>query len=88
MMTNFERAWCWRDLLLPVALLMLSPGLAAAATAVPSVPATDTHHGVPVADPFRNLEDLKHPDTRQWLLAQGEQAAAQLVKCGGGGFIR
>ncbi|MFN7725327.1 MAG: prolyl oligopeptidase family serine peptidase [Rubrivivax sp.] len=48
--------------------------------AAPSVPVTDTHHGVAVPDPFRNLEDLKAPATRAWLQAQGEHAAGVLAR--------
>lgn len=49
----------------------------------PSVPATDVYHGVTVADPFRNLEDLKDPQTREWLLAQGESTAKLLERIEG-----
>lgn len=68
----------------PASLLavMLTWALAGAAQAgpAPSVPVTDTYHGTPLADPFRNLEDLKHPDTRAWMLDQGAQAAATLAR--------
>jgi len=46
--------------------------------AAPSEPVTDVLHGVSVADPYRNLEDLKNPQTRAWLKAQGDYAADQL----------
>jgi prolyl oligopeptidase len=60
------------------------PGLPPA----PSVPVTEVYHGVSVADPFRNLEDLKDPSTRQWLLAQGEHTAAQLGRIDGRDTLR
>jgi prolyl oligopeptidase len=54
-----------------------------AATTAPSVPAVDTHFGVAVPDPFRNLEDLKDPAVRQWLLGQGDAAAQTLARIEG-----
>ena len=51
--------------------------------AAPSVPATDVYHGVTVTDPYRNLEDLKNPKTREWLLAQGEFTAQLLGRIEG-----
>ncbi|MCA0242325.1 MAG: prolyl oligopeptidase family serine peptidase [Proteobacteria bacterium] len=54
-----------------------------AATTAPSVPAVDTHFGVAVPDPFRNLEDLKDPAVKQWLLAQGEAATQTLSRIEG-----
>ena len=35
-------------------------------------------HGVIVADPYRNLENVKNPATQAWLKAQGEFAEEQL----------
>ena len=46
----------------------------------PSAPVTDVHHGVPVPDPYRNLENLADPATRAWLQAQGQFAAAKLAR--------
>ncbi len=46
----------------------------------PSVPVTETMHGVEVGDPYRNLENLSDPRTRDWLAAQGEHAAALLSR--------
>ena len=63
--------------------LGLSAAWAGAGTTAPSVPVTDSYFGVPVPDPFRNLEDLKHPATRQWLLGQGEATAATLARIEG-----
>ena len=43
------------------------------ASAYPSAPRSvtvDTYHGVEVADPYRPLEDLESPATREWLAAQ------------------
>jgi prolyl oligopeptidase len=53
---------------------------AAGPPAAPSRPVTDTLHGVQVTDPYRNLEDLKSPETRAWLQAQGEYAASELAR--------
>ena len=46
----------------------------------PSRPVTDTLHGVKVVDAYRNLEDLKNPETRAWLQAQGDHAANELAR--------
>ncbi len=57
------------------------PALAAAAgapPAAPSQPMTERLHGVSVPDPYRNLENLKGPDTQRWLKEQGEYGADQL----------
>jgi prolyl oligopeptidase len=88
MTTNDDRAAGWRHAVLPGAVLAAVQGLSGAATTAPSVPATDTYHGVAVEDPFRNLEDLKNPQTRQWLLGQGEVAAAQLARIEGRDALR
>jgi prolyl oligopeptidase len=68
----------------------LAAGLVAAAAwagaappAAPSRPVTDTLHGVAVVDPYRNLEDLKNPETRAWLQAQGDFAANELARIDG-----
>ncbi len=54
----------------------------------PSVAATDVYHGVRVVDPFRNLEDLKNPETREWLSAQGNHAASLLGRIEGRDALR
>lgn len=46
--------------------------------AAPSLPVTEMMHGVNVADPYRNLENVKNADTQAWLKAQGDYAAEQL----------
>ncbi len=51
--------------------------------AAPSQPVTETLHGVSVADPYRNLENIKSADTQAWLKAQGDYAAAQLSRIEG-----
>jgi len=38
----------------------------------------DTIHGVPVADPYRWLEDQKSPETRAWIVAEDQCTAAAL----------
>jgi len=67
---------------LRVAVAMLWIGIAGAALATPdgpppapSQPVTDTYHGVAVADPYRNLEDVKNPQTLAWLRARWGAAA-------------
>ena len=40
-------------------------------------------HGVSVADPYRNLENVKSAETQTWLKAQGDYAAAQLSRIDG-----
>jgi len=55
----------------------------AAPPPAPSEPVTDTLHGVRVADPYRNLENLKSPQTQAWLKAQGEYGAGILERIDG-----
>ena len=62
-------------------LMLASPARSAdAPPPAPSVPVTDVLHGVSVHDPYRNLENLSDPATRDWLLAQGKYAEAQLAR--------
>jgi prolyl oligopeptidase len=56
---------------------------AGAPPAAPSQRVTDTLHGVSVPDPYRNLENLKRPDTQRWLKAQGEYGADLLARIDG-----
>lgn len=56
---------------------------AAPPPAAPSQPVTDTLHGVQVADPYRNLENVKSPQTQDWLKAQGAYAEEQLARIQG-----
>ncbi|RZJ02329.1 MAG: hypothetical protein EOP39_22755, partial [Rubrivivax sp.] len=56
---------------------------AAPPPAAPSQPVTDTLHGVQVADPYRNLENVKSPQTQEWLKAQGAYAEEQLARIQG-----
>ena len=51
--------------------------------AAPSQPVTEVLHGVSVADPYRNLENVKSPATQAWLKAQGEYSAEQLARIAG-----
>jgi prolyl oligopeptidase len=46
----------------------------------PSHPVAEVLHGVRVADPYRNLENVKSAETLGWLRAQGAYAAAQLAR--------
>ena len=57
-----------------------TPAAPAAPPAAPSQPVTDMMHGVSVADPYRNLENVKSAETQAWLKAQGEYAAEQLSR--------
>lgn len=47
--------------------------------AAPSQPVSTLLHGVSVADPFRNLENLRDPKTRSWLDAQSKWASTYLA---------
>jgi prolyl oligopeptidase len=78
----------FRTLLLPV--LSIVPIAAWAASPAPGLPAappkadtTETMHGSSVRDPFRNLENLKDPQTQSWLKAQGAYAADVLSRIPG-----
>ena len=74
-----------------IAALLLATWLAStpcAAAPAPSVPVSDTFHGTTVVDPFRNLEDLKNPDTRRWLDEQGAAAADTLARIEGNAELR
>ncbi len=51
---------------------------AAIPPAAPSQPVSEMLHGVNVADPYRNLENVKSTATQAWLKAQGDYAAEQL----------
>lgn len=53
---------------------------AAAPPPAPSEPVTDTFHGVRVADPYRNLENVKSPQTHAWFKAQAEYGEAILSR--------
>jgi len=44
---------------------------------------TDTLHGVPIADPYRWLEDKDAPETRAWVKAQMTYTMDQLGKVAG-----
>ena len=60
---------------------LLNAGLGLAGPpAAPMGETADTLHGVAVKDPYRSLEDLQNPATRQWLKAQGQYAAEQLAR--------
>lgn len=49
---------------------------------------TDTYHGVTVSDPYRWLEDLDSPATKQWIKAQTAQTDAYLQQLPGRSQIR
>jgi prolyl oligopeptidase len=51
-------------------------------------PVTEVFHGVPVADPYRWLEDQDSPRTRHWIEEQTEYARAYLDKIPGRQRIR
>jgi prolyl oligopeptidase len=59
-------------------LVVLNASAASVPPAAPSEPVTQTYHGVKVADPYRNLEDIKNPTTAKWLSVQGAYAAEVL----------
>jgi len=66
-----------------LAAISLSAAVAASPPPAPSQPVTDLLQGTSVADPYRNLEDLKNPQTQEWLKAQGAYAADQLGRIDG-----
>src|SRR3984893_11777958 len=51
-------------------------------------PVTDIHHGVPVSDPYRWLEEQDSPKTRAWLQAQTRSARDYLDRIPGRERIR
>src|SRR6185369_961170 len=75
----------------PVLLAALLAAVPSAALAVfsPAPPptraavVTDTLHGVPIADPYRWLEDKDAPETRSWVKAQMTYTMDQLGKVAG-----
>ena len=66
----------------PVALALLSAGLTLTVLAAPPVaPVRDVPevmHGVTVHDPYRYMENVKDPQVRSWLDAQGAHARQSL----------
>ena len=54
----------------------------------PVEPVTEILHGVPIADPYRWLEDQESPQTREWLAAQTRYARAYLDTIPGRDRIR
>ena len=66
-----------------LAAISLSAAVAASPPPAPSQPVTDLLQGISVADPYRNLEDLKNPQTQEWLKAQGAYATDQLGRIEG-----
>ena len=77
----------WTRRLAGLALVLATGVMATTAMAAPppapSEPVTDTLHGVRVADPFRNLENVKSPATQAWLKAQAEYGAGVLGSIAG-----
>ena len=63
--------------------IVMSAALAASPPPAPSQPVTELLHGISIADPYRNLEDVKNPQTQEWLKAQGAYAADQLGRIDG-----
>ena len=63
-------------------LLTLAAMLASPVHAAPPLAAVrdviDTHHGVAVHDPYRDLEDIARPETQAWMKTQSEHARAVL----------
>ena len=48
----------------------------------------ETHHGVEVVDPYRQLENLADPEVRVWARAQADHAAAVLASIPGRDRLR
>ncbi|HEX4459598.1 MAG TPA: S9 family peptidase, partial [Polyangia bacterium] len=48
----------------------------------------EQHHGIPVADPYRWLEDMDSPETRAWLAAENRQTDDNLAQIPGREHLR
>ncbi len=70
----------WGVLVLIFILALMTPmhDGAPAYPAAPPVDQVDDYHGTPVADPWRWLEDLDSPATREWVRAQNRLTRSQL----------
>ena len=81
-----------REICDPPAQPSAEPTAAAAAPEAPPPtrrqPIVDDLHGVPVADPYRWLEDGADPEVRAWLAAQDAYARARLAALPGGDGLR
>ena len=51
--------------------------------AAPHGPTVDRYFGTELPDPYRGLEDLKSPETQQWLRAASDHAASTLARLPG-----
>lgn len=72
--------------LLLAALAVLATTATATATAQPAAPLRDvpeTFFGTAVADPYRDLEDVKNPAVQAWMRAQDNHAQAALERIPG-----
>jgi prolyl oligopeptidase len=67
----------WTSRLFALAVAALWTGVALAQP-TPTVPVTDTYHGVTVTDPYRWLEDADDPRVRAWNRAQTVRARSYL----------
>jgi prolyl oligopeptidase len=56
--------------------------------AAPTTDQVDDHHGTPIADPYRPLEDSDAPETRAWIEAQNRLTEQVLGASGARGAIR
>jgi len=70
----------WGRLALAVFACGAASAFAAPPPPAPSEPVTDTLHGVRVADPYRNLENVKSPQTQAWFKAQAEYGESILSR--------
>jgi prolyl oligopeptidase len=48
----------------------------------------ETHHGIQIADPYRWLEEMDSPETREWLKAENAQTDAYLAGIAGRDALR
>jgi prolyl oligopeptidase len=67
----------------PLVALVVATAAFAQPPAAPSHPVVERLHGVLVADPYRNLENLASPETKTWLHTEGDFAAEQLARIEG-----
>ena len=75
--------WIPRSMLTAVASVAMAQVAGTPPPAAPSRPVVDVLHGVTVRDPYRNLENLKDPETLAWLKAQGDYTSEQLSRIEG-----
>lgn len=67
-----------KKIILLLALSLSATVLAQAPVLAPSIPVTDTYHGIAVVDEYRNLEDLENPGVVSWMKSQTDYSETTL----------